>query len=271
MISSIATAPLAATPAHLAPPRMPHVEFLGFPFSALTQCQVIDVIVGQCGAPYRYVVTPNAYHIVSAHDKPGQLLPLYRNAWLSLCDSRIVRALARLDRLALPLVTGSDLVAALLAALNAGDQQSPQKRILIVGPPRGAEAALHAAYPNLEFDVLSAPAGLAQNAELRLAVARSCMSRNWDIALLCVGCPAQELIAQQLAELGCKSGIALCVGASIDFLTGARARAPLWLQRLSLEWAYRLAQEPSRLWRRYLIESPKILRIFMAMRMQRER
>src|SRR5665213_3386214 len=123
MISSIATAHLAATPARSAAPRMPHVEFLGFPFSALTQRQVLDVIVGQCGAPYRYVVTPNAYHIVSAHDKPGQLLPLYRNAWLSHSDSRIVRALARLDRLAVQLVTGSDLVAALLATLDAGDQQ----------------------------------------------------------------------------------------------------------------------------------------------------
>ncbi len=82
-------------------------------------------------------------------------------------------------------------------------------------------------------------------------------ARRWDIALLCLGCPAQEMIAHKLAELGCQSGIALCVGASIDFLTGARSRAPRWLQRLSLEWAYRLAQEPSRLWRRYLVESPK--------------
>jgi exopolysaccharide biosynthesis WecB/TagA/CpsF family protein len=271
MISSIATASLAAAPADLAPPRMPHIEFLGFPFSTLAQRQVIEIIIKECGAPYRYVVTPNAYHIVSAHDKPQQLLPLYRNAWLSLCDSRIVRALARLDRLALPLVTGSDLVAALLAALNRDDRQRPSKRILVVGPPRGADVALRAAYPNLDFDVQSAPAGLAQSAELRLAVARSCMNRRWDIALLCVGCPAQELIAQQLAELSCKSGIALCVGASIDFLTGARTRAPLWLQRFSLEWAYRLAQEPLRLWRRYLIESPKILHIFIATRMQRRR
>ena len=151
------------------------------------------------------------------------------------------------------------------------ERQSPRKRILIVGPPRDAQAALQAAYPNLQFDFYPAPAGLAQNAEARRAVARSCMRRRWDIALLCVGCPAQELIARQLAEFGCKSGIAFCVGASIDFLTGARARAPLWVQRLSLEWAYRLVQEPSRLWRRYLIESPKILRIFMATRTRQNR
>jgi N-acetylglucosaminyldiphosphoundecaprenol N-acetyl-beta-D-mannosaminyltransferase len=144
-------------------------------------------------------------------------------------------------------------------------------RILVVGPPRGVAMALRAVYPHLNFDILLAPAGLSQSAELRLAVARACVHRQWDVALLCVGCPAQELIARHIAELGCTSGIALCVGASIDFLTGARARAPLWVQRLSLEWAYRLLQEPRRLWRRYLVESPKILRIFLKARLLRMR
>jgi len=159
----------------------------------------------------------------------------------------------------------------LLARLNAQGRPGLPQRILVVGPPHSAEAPLHAAYPNLIFEILPAPSGLAHDAELRLAVARACISRRWDIALLCLGCPAQEMIAHKLAELGCQSGIALCVGASIDFLTGVRSRAPRWLQRLSLEWAYRLAQEPGRLWRRYLVESPKILRIFIAARLPRRR
>jgi N-acetylglucosaminyldiphosphoundecaprenol N-acetyl-beta-D-mannosaminyltransferase len=241
-----------------------HVEFLGLPFCPWTQAEVIEAITARCGAPYRYVVTPNAYHVVAAHDEPARLLPIYRAAWLSLCDSRIVRALARLERHALPLVTGSDLVAALLASLN--DRPGAPKRILAVGPPRGTEAALHAAYPNVIFDVMPAPAALVHDAELQLTVARACVNRTWDIALLCLGCPAQEMVARQLAELGRESGVALCVGASIDFLTGVQTRAPRWLQRLSLEWAFRLAQEPRRLWRRYLVQSPKILRIFIATR-----
>ena len=246
-----------------------HAEFLGLPFSLLSQNEVIRLIVERSGAPYRYVVTPNAYHVVSAYEAPTRLLPIYQNAWLSLCDSRIIRALAKLERRSLPLVTGSDLVAALLADLNAG--AGTPLRILVVGPPRGTQTALRAAYPNVIFEVMPAPGALARNAELRLAVARACIKRPWDIALLCVGCPAQEMIARELAELGCKSGVALCVGASIDFLTGVRARAPRWLQRLSLEWAYRLAQEPGRLWRRYLVESPRILRIFLATRAPRGR
>jgi N-acetylglucosaminyldiphosphoundecaprenol N-acetyl-beta-D-mannosaminyltransferase len=248
------------------PIRPRHDEFLGLPFSLLPQADVISLIIGDSGAPYRYVVTPNAHHVVSAHEAPDWLLPIYRNAWLSLCDSRIVQGLARLERRALPLVTGSDLVAALFAALNRHGQAHNAKRVLIVGPTRGAETALRAAYPNLAFDLMPAPAGLSRNAELRLAIARACLHRQWDIVLLCVGCPAQELIARQIAELGRQSGIALCVGASIDFLTGVRTRAPRWVQRLSLEWAYRLVQEPRRLWRRYLVESPKILRIFLKTR-----
>jgi N-acetylglucosaminyldiphosphoundecaprenol N-acetyl-beta-D-mannosaminyltransferase len=240
-----------------------HADFLGLRFCLLPQAEVVRRIIADAGPPYRYVVTPNAYHVVAAHESPDRLLPIYRDAWLSLCDSRIVRALARLERHALPLVTGSDLVAALLVTLS---RPHSAKRILVVGPRRDVAAALRAAYPDLNFDILPAPAGLSQNAELRLAIARACVHRQWDIVLLCVGCPAQELIARQIAELGRQSGIALCVGASIDFLTGVRTRAPRWVQRLSLEWAYRLVQEPRRLWRRYLVESPKILRIFLKTR-----
>jgi N-acetylglucosaminyldiphosphoundecaprenol N-acetyl-beta-D-mannosaminyltransferase len=248
-----------------------HIEFLGLPFSLLQQVEVIRLITEQGGAPYRYIVTPNAYHVVTVHDEPKWLLPVYQAAWLSLCDSQIVRALARFDRLPLPLVTGSDLIAALLATLNATDRDHAPRRILVIGPQRAVEGVLRATYPNLTIDVMPAPGALGQSADMRRAVARACMNRTWDIALLCVGCPAQELIAQQLGELGCKSGIALCVGASIGFLTGASSRAPLWIQKAGLEWAYRLSREPLRLWRRYLIESPKIFRIFMAERALRGR
>jgi exopolysaccharide biosynthesis WecB/TagA/CpsF family protein len=248
-----------------------HAEFLGLPFSLLQQREVVLLIAEQGGAPYRYIVTPNAHHVVNIHNEPARLLPIYREAWLSLCDSRIVRALARFDRLSLPLVTGSDLVAVLLQALDASDSVHTARRILVIGPQRGAEDVLRRVYRNLDIAVLPAPAGLGQNAEWRRAVARACLNRSWDVALICVGSPAQEFIAHELAELGCQSGIALCVGASIDFLTGRSVRAPRLLQKTGLEWAYRLAREPGRLWRRYLIESPRIIRIFMQERAQRGR
>ena len=46
------------------------------------------------------------------------------------------------------------------------------------------------------------------------------------------------------------------VGAAFDLLTGQVRQAPLWMQRAGLEWLFRLAQEPRRLWRRYLLNNP---------------
>lgn len=86
MLSSPGTvAPSAQT--DLAPPLVPHggeidhVEFLGLPFSVLTQAEVVGAIAADCGSPYRYLVTPNAYHVVAAHEEPARLLPVYRAAW----------------------------------------------------------------------------------------------------------------------------------------------------------------------------------------------
>jgi exopolysaccharide biosynthesis WecB/TagA/CpsF family protein len=244
-------------------PQVPHTEFLGLRFAQASAAEVLKLIVAHTGAPYRYVVTPNSYDVVSVQEASGPMLPIYRDAWLSVCDSRVIRALARLEGRALPLVTGSDLVAALLDSIGGNDAARASKRILIVGPPHHAALTLRARYPRLDFEVLPAPAGLSQNAEARRAVALSCLNRPWDIALICVGFPAQALIAHELTQLGRSSGVALCVGAAIDFLTGAQKRAPHWLQSLGLEWAYRLATQPGRLWRRYLIESPKVVRIFI--------
>ncbi len=179
-----------------------HIEFLGLPFSLLQQPEVIRLLTEQGGAPYRYIVTPNAYHVVTVHDEPKWLLPIYRAAWLSLCDSRIVRALARFDRLPLPLVTGSDLVAALLAALDASDSDHTPRRILVVGPQRAVEDVLREAYPNLVLNVMPAPGALGKSADMRLAVARACTE----------------------PDLGHRAALRRLSGAGIDRAAACRAR-----------------------------------------------
>src|SRR6185295_17459653 len=79
-----------------------------------------------------------------------------------------------------------------------------------------------------------------------------------DLLLVAMGNPAQEFwIERHLAATGCRLGIA--VGALFDFLAERVSRAPMGLRRLRLEWLYRLALEPGRLWRRYLIGNPLFL------------
>ncbi len=67
-----------------------------------------------------------------------------------------------------------------------------------------------------------------------------------------LGAPKQDLMAQRLRALHA-SPVTLCVGAAFDFVAGTSSRGPLWMRRSGLEWLYRLASEPRRLWKRYLI------------------
>jgi hypothetical protein len=76
-----------------------------------------------------------------------------------------------------------------------------------------------------------------------------------------VGSPRQEIVAEALVRRGKATGVGLCIGASLLFLTGAERRAPGVVQGAGLEWAWRLAQDPRRLARRYLVDSPQIVRL----------
>ncbi|TPI45781.1 MULTISPECIES: WecB/TagA/CpsF family glycosyltransferase [unclassified Mesorhizobium] len=79
-----------------------------------------------------------------------------------------------------------------------------------------------------------------------------------DMLLVAMGVPRQELwIERHIDERHCTLPVA--VGALLDFLSGAVPRAPLWIRRLRLEWLFRLAVEPGRLWRRYVVGNPLFL------------
>lgn len=79
-----------------------------------------------------------------------------------------------------------------------------------------------------------------------------------NIILVAMGDPKQEFwLAENLAATGCRLGIG--VGALLDFVAGQVPRAPGTIRRAHLEWAYRLAIEPRRLWRRYVVECSTFL------------
>jgi N-acetylglucosaminyldiphosphoundecaprenol N-acetyl-beta-D-mannosaminyltransferase len=76
-----------------------------------------------------------------------------------------------------------------------------------------------------------------------------------DLLIVSLGKPRQEQwLREHMSDTGVRAAVAF--GSAVDYLTGARRQAPDILRRLRLEWAYRLASEPARLGRRYLIEAP---------------
>ena len=212
-------------------------------------------------APFGYVVTPNADHLVRLNRDPA-LRAIYQRAALCLLDSRVVAGMARFLRLRTPAVApGSDVTACVL-----GRHLAPDDRIAIVGlspawlpalvERRGLPAPAHFD-PAMGFD--RDPAAMAA----AVAFVRDNPAR---FVFLAVGSPRQERLAAAIVAAGGVTGTGLCIGASLEFLAGARARAPGILRRIGCEWLFRLGCEPRRLWRRYLIDSPAVIALLVRQR-----
>jgi N-acetylglucosaminyldiphosphoundecaprenol N-acetyl-beta-D-mannosaminyltransferase len=86
-----------------------------------------------------------------------------------------------------------------------------------------------------------------------------------DLIFVALGPPKQELWIHRSLD-AVRPAVALGVGASLDFIAGKYKRAPAWMGKYGLEWAYRLSQEPRRLWRRYLVEGPRFFSIVLSTR-----
>lgn len=84
-----------------------------------------------------------------------------------------------------------------------------------------------------------------------VAAIRSC---DPDLIFCGLGCPRQEIWVHEMKAFQAMPLIA--VGAAFPFLAGRLAMAPAWMQRLGLEWLYRLSREPRRLFRRYAVYNP---------------
>lgn len=239
------------------------VRLLGLDFADLDVAEAAAQIAARSpDAPFGYVVTPNADHLVRLARQPA-LLPLYRDATLCLLDSRVVRRMARLLGLPVPRVApGSDLTAALLR-----HHLLPGERVTLIG--------LHPRYlPSLMTACRLAPPAHYQPpigferdpVELRRTV-DFVLAHPARFIFLATGSPRQERLATAIAATGRATGTGLCVGASLDFLAGAARRAPAWLQRAGLEWLHRLGTDPRRLSRRYLIDDPPIFALLLRERL----
>ena len=89
-------------------------------------------------------------------------------------------------------------------------------------------------------------------------VASTISASGAEVLLVAMGNPDQELwLRTNFDVTGCRLGFA--VGALFDFIAGEVQRAPVWVRTARLEWVYRLAQEPGRLWRRYVLGNPMFM------------
>ncbi len=230
---------------------------------------VAAVVTAAASARGGTVVTPNLDHLrLLRHDR--MLHEAYDKADLVLADGVPVVWASRLQGDPLPgRVAGSDL----LWSLSAAAADANMSVFLVGGRPGAAAAArarLVAASPHLSVVGVAVPEpGFDTDPDALAALTERIRGAAPNIVFLALGTPKQEVLAMRLADTMPEVWW-VSVGAAFDMSAGLVRRAPLWAQRAGLEWAFRLAQEPRRLfWRYVAADVPFSFKLFAGSARQR--
>ncbi|QFU77167.1 WecB/TagA/CpsF family glycosyltransferase [Halioglobus maricola] len=241
------------------------VNSLGIPVDNLSLDQVVDRMMdwARCKEGRARLVSTlnvdflvNALGVGSGRARHPELLNVLRNSDLVTADGFPIVWLSRI--MGKPLkerVCGSDLVPA-LAERAAQDGLS----LFLLGGGEGVAAraadCLQQRYPGLAIAGTSAPyihtagPGLKDSAHNDQQLLAQINSSGADILLVGLGNPKQELWFNRNRR-HLRVPVAIGVGGTFEFITGGVSRAPGWMQRMNIEWLYRITQDPVRLWRRY--------------------
>lgn len=243
------------------------VRLFGIDIDALDMRGAVDVIAGWLRADERvcrYVVTPNVDHVVKL-DTNLAFGDAYQGAALVLADGRPVVMASKMFGVDLPgTVPGSDLVPAIFDRFET-DARDTLTVFLLGAAPGVAERAANLMllkWPRVKVvGVLSPSFGFERDPVECEQICTVVANSGADLLVLGLGAPKQELWVRKYAnKLPVK--VALCVGATIDFLAGEKPRAPIWMRKFGVEWLHRMASEPRRLAGRYFKDAlvfPRLL------------
>jgi exopolysaccharide biosynthesis WecB/TagA/CpsF family protein len=203
---------------------------------------------------FGYVVTPNVDHVIRHYYDP-EFRALYAQAAYVFLDSHfLANVVGLIKRRRHRVSPGSDLTAAVMSGVI-----KPNDVTVMVGGSAEQAQELRERFGLKALRHIDPPMNFIRDK----AAVESCLraieeSSPFRFCFLAVGSPQQEIIAQKLKERGVARGLALCIGASINFITGIEKRAPPWVQKSGFEWLFRLVQNPKRLAKRYLVRGPRI-------------
>lgn len=240
------------------------MHLFGVDIDAIRRVDAVQAVLrmAKTPGPCRFVVTPNADHVLLLQRNPA-MRRAYADASLVIADGWPVVVASRL--LARPLperVTGSDLVPGVFREADSAD---PLRVYLFGAAPGVAERAarnVEALYSAVRVvGAHGPPFGFEKDPEENRRSLELIHEADPELLLVGLGAPKQELWIHDNRE-SVRARVALCIGATIDFLAGERARAPMWMQRAGLEWFHRMVSEPKRLGPRYAhnaVEFPKLV------------
>lgn len=244
------------------PNQLPHIEILDVPITCASAAQAlaeIERLVDQ--HPPLLVAYVNAHTLNLAATDPSYK-SLLKSADVVLNDGSGVALAARASGRRFPEnLNGSDFNPRIL---QLAARRGWSVFLLGAGPGVAEEAGKRLSQQMPGLEVVGTRDGYSpreEDAEVASVISQS----GADVVMVAMGNPLQERwLAANLAATGAQLGVG--VGAFFDFTAGTAKRAPAWMNRAGIEWLWRLAQEPKRLFRRYVVGNP----VFLA-RVLRER
>lgn len=231
------------------------VVLFGLPFDSLTMAETLDAIEDLIAQRKPALVfTPNVQRVVAA-SRDMSIRRIYREADLLLPDGMPLYWSSRLLRRGLKeRVAGSDLI---FTFCERAARDGHRVFFLGAAPGVAAQAAENLAvrYRGLPVaGTYSPPFGFEADGQEVHNIFSILETSKPDLLFLALGFPKEENFLWQNRDR-LRVPVSIGVGASFDFAAGSAKRAPRWIQRIGLEWLFRLVQNPRRLWKRYLFSN----------------
>ncbi len=233
-------------------------EILGVPIDALRFEEALTTLVQWSrGEGSRYVCTCPVYTLMQARENPRVLAAL-RGADMVAADGMpLVWMQQRRGQREAERVYGPDVLLA-LCERTVGTGVRHYFYGGLPGVPEQLTARLRQRFPALEIVGYEAPPMIEIGAAVDNAVVERLNRAGAHVIWVGLGSPKQDVWLAQYRPL-LEASLLIGVGAAFDFVAGTKAQAPRWMQRAGLEWLFRLAHEPRRLWRRYVIYNTRFL------------
>jgi N-acetylglucosaminyldiphosphoundecaprenol N-acetyl-beta-D-mannosaminyltransferase len=259
--SSSDTAERAALAEAAVPPAS--VEILGVPLALTDYERTIEWMDATIATGQRGYICVAAVHTVMVCQEDPELRAAVLGSDLTVPDGQpLVWAMNALGHDLSSRVYGPDLMARYCerAALTGA------RMFLYGGRNQGALVQLalnlRTRYPGLNIVGGYAPPFRALTGEEEDFVLNEINRSQADVVWVGIGVPKQEKWMAAMRDR-LRAPVLVGVGAAFDFHAGLVSQAPRWMQSMGLEWAYRLRQEPGRLWRRYLRYNPRFVAGFL--------
>jgi exopolysaccharide biosynthesis WecB/TagA/CpsF family protein len=244
-------------------PTMPSRHVLGMRVDLLSTKEAVSRITdaaesGRAG----YCCVTNVHQCIMTYDDPA-FRKVVNGAELVISDSTILRSSLGLcyGVKMPPPMRGAELMNALCAA--AAEASVP---VALIGGKTDEvlgrlKRVLHSRYPSLNIPFAYSPPFSTPSTEEAARLIHGLRQSGARLVLVGLGCPKQE--RWMSANYALAGSFMVGVGAAFDYNSGAVKSSPPWVHRVGLEWLYRLASEPRRLWRRYLYTSPRFIALLL--------